>query len=100
VPVYRLFHPTLAKHLYTVNPMEWETAITRDRYIAEGVVGYLYADQVPGTVPLYRLYHFGVADHFYTNDPLEVDLAVAAGYVPEAIIGYVPAEEDPEVWPS
>ena len=41
-------------------------------YVSEGVAGYCYPKQVPGTVALRRYYRKGVVDHFYTTEVTEI----------------------------
>ncbi|KAJ9647322.1 hypothetical protein H2199_002309 [Coniosporium tulheliwenetii] len=38
-------------------------------YEREGITGYVYAAQQPGTVPIFRWYNPANGDHFYTADP-------------------------------
>ena len=69
-----------------------ETAISTGGYVGEGVAGYLYLDELPGTVPIVRMFHYGLADHFYTSRADEVQRAIAKGYVVEGVLGYVLAD--------
>jgi hypothetical protein len=56
-------------------------------YQSEGVAGYVFASQQPGTAPLYRMWNED--DHFYTTNEAERDDAAAYGYAYEGITGYV-----------
>ena len=38
-------------------------------YEREGITGYVYSSQQPGTIPIFRWYNPGNGDHFYTADP-------------------------------
>ena len=59
-------------------------------YNYEGIQGYIYTSQIPGTVPLYMLYNTKAGDHFYTISP---DGANPIGdWQPKGLIGYVYSE--------
>lgn len=65
-PFYRNYHSSSKGHLYTTDFFELSEA---QGWTYEGVEGYLYNYNAPGTVRLYRYYHSGVKDHFYTLNP-------------------------------
>lgn len=80
VPLYRLYNPSSADHLYSFSSTEGTPS-----YLYEEIACHIYAQssgQQPGTVQFYRL--FGGGDHFYTADPQEVSDAEKAGYTFEA----------------
>ena len=87
IPLYRSFHP-VGDHFYTADRQEWITASTSG-WKPEGIIGHIFATQVPDSIPLYRSWHLGIADHFYTTDKAEYDAAVSFGYSKEGIVGYV-----------
>ena len=76
-------------HFYTTNAGEIGTTTVSRRgkhgYVYEGVAGYCYKWQVPGTSPLYRFYG-GRNDHFYTKGPIPNEVA---RYTYEGIQCYV-----------
>ncbi len=91
-PFYRLnkIAGTKGDHFYTLSASERNTAITSHGYKYEGVAGYLFPDQKPGTVPFYRLWSPTAIDHFYTTSAEWRDRAAANdGYVFEGIAGYL-----------
>jgi hypothetical protein len=54
-------------HFYTLD-FRGELAPS-NRYQREGITGYVYSTQQPGTVPIFRWYNPKSGDHFYTADP-------------------------------
>jgi Repeat of unknown function (DUF5648) len=46
--------------------------ILLNEYKYEGVQGYIYPQQQPGTTALHRYYNTVNGDHFYTTDPNEI----------------------------
>jgi Repeat of unknown function (DUF5648)/Purple acid Phosphatase, N-terminal domain len=88
VPLYRLYLPTSADHLYTTNASERDSA-ARQGYKDEGTVGYIAQTQLPGTVPLYRMVNHTNNFHFYTSSDAEHQSVKQSGYQDEGIAGYV-----------
>ena len=96
IPLYRLWSLShFADHFYTINVNEY---IQRRDFISgaapynsqEGITGYVYQIQMPGTGPFYRLWSPGAMDHFYTMSAAERDSAIAVhGYVYQNISGYL-----------
>ena len=98
VPLYRYWKPQGSDHFYTTNANEIGTTVHgrvgRHGYRSEGIVGYCYPYQVPGTVPLYRYWKPHGVDHFYTTNINEIGTAVPGrlgrhGYVAEGVQCYV-----------
>ncbi len=56
------------------------------RFRSEGVAGYVFASQEPGTIPLYRWVNMRRGDHFYTTSTQEPDPRV---YRAEGVACYV-----------
>jgi Repeat of unknown function (DUF5648) len=52
---------------YTPSEVVLHFDVTRFR--SEGIAGYVFADEQPGTVPLYRWFHPRDGSHFYTIRP-------------------------------
>lgn len=78
LPVYRKF--ARGNHFYTTTPQEGEV----HGYVDEGILGFVYMTQQPGTVPVYR--KFGGGDHFYTTNLQE---GKDQGYQDEGVLGYI-----------
>jgi hypothetical protein len=68
-PVYRLFSPTMQKHLYTTDAYERDTLDATPSWIYEGVA--FYSNPSSSGAPVYRLYRSQNAEHFYTTDAWE-----------------------------
>ena len=90
VPLYRLVSRKTGEHFYTANPAEKDNAIKSDGFALEGIVGYIWSSQQPGTEPLYRLVGGPHNDHFYTTNPTEKDRAISQlHYRSEGVTGYI-----------
>jgi hypothetical protein len=85
-PLFRLNSPR-GQHLYTTSALERDQAVQTYHYTFEGITGYLYPGQVPGTLPLFRLSFEGI--HLYVTDKAQRDNAIAYGWTDEGITGYV-----------
>jgi hypothetical protein len=74
-PVWRLFSPITKEHLYTADPNEVSTLVTRGWTQEGGVFYYVYTglDTINGVtdVPMYRLYDIVNQQHLYTTDSNE-----------------------------
>lgn len=80
-------------HFYTISMNEVRFALEKCGYRDDGLAGYVFGIQTPGTVPLYRLLQPASGDHFYTLSEAERDNAIAAyGYQDEGIACFVYAE--------
>jgi hypothetical protein len=62
---------------YSQNDLILHFDLTRLR--GEGIVGYVFAEERPGTVPLYRWLHPGDRSHYYTIRPNAPDRPRAVG---------------------
>jgi hypothetical protein len=90
-PFYRLFNPSLNRHMYTDNYNEMNNLVTYSGWNYEGITGFVGNDQLSGTVPLYRTNNPSTGDHLFTTSWSEVTNATSnLGYVYEGIAGYVP----------
>ncbi|OAA58728.1 Glycoside hydrolase, family 25 [Cordyceps fumosorosea ARSEF 2679] len=90
VELWRAYSGSAGDHFYTTDYSEYNNAVTRLGYSAEGVAAKIYSYQVPNSIPLYRTWSPGASDHFYTTSAPERDNAVQhLGYVDEGITGYV-----------
>ena len=92
-PVYRLFSPITAEHLYTTDVNEWNVLAT-EGWIQEGVFFEEYnGPAVVGGVsdiPLYRLYDTTNRQHLWTTDLNEfTTLSQVPGWNSEGIAAYV-----------
>jgi len=95
VPVHRYWSPGASDHFYTANASEIGTTTPGQSgnhgYTHEGILGYISATHIPGTVPVYRYYREG--DHFYTAKAAEIGVTNNGetgnhGYKCEGILGY------------
>ena len=93
-PLYRYWQIGVSDHFYTTNELEIGTTTAgevKKKYQSEGIAGYCYTTEVPGTLPLYRYWSSKTHDHFYTTNPNEVDMTnlQTYGYIFEGIQCYV-----------
>ncbi len=77
------------QHFYTASKGEDAEMIRDYSWIDEGITGYIYTSQVPGTVPLYRIWNSTAGYHLYTNSSEEKDAFVTGGLTNEGITGYI-----------
>ena len=91
VPYYRLYDNQTHWHHWTTDPNEYYTLIQFPWWSAEGVDGYIFPTQAPGTIPLYRLLYPPVAGlHHWTIDAYEYGVLTSSyGWVGEGGSGYV-----------
>lgn len=68
VPLYRFYNTISGNHFYTASESEKSALINNPQwgYSYEGVMVYVYANQVNGTTNVYRFYSAATDDHFYT----------------------------------
>jgi len=92
VPLYALYHPSLANHHYTTNLKERDSLTAEHGWIDEGIACYVHETgrEYPfGVVPLFHLYDNAQGDHFFTTVGKEREGATAVGYVEAGIACYV-----------
>ncbi|RKH20653.1 hypothetical protein D7X74_03480 [Corallococcus sp. CA047B] len=94
VALYQLYKGAPQReHFYTTNSADVATLVASYGYVSSGILGYIYNEQVPGTVPLHRLTRFdgvtGDLVHRYTVSSSLVTTLTSQGYVNEGITGYV-----------
>jgi hypothetical protein len=84
-------------HFYTTNGGEIGVVTPgmsgKYGYVCEGILGYISATSIPGTIPVYRYWKEAAHDHFYTTNAQEIGTVVSGhtgnhGYVCEGILGY------------
>jgi hypothetical protein len=63
-------------HYYTTDKQEGDNGVASGAYKDEGIAGYLYTNQAPGTVPFHHYYQPCYNWHFYTTDKQEGDNAI------------------------
>jgi hypothetical protein len=77
------------EHFYTHDTAEWQF-VEQNGYVYEGIEGYLFLQQKPGTTPLYRFTKFNGATsdlvHFYGINFYDWR---ASGMTYEGVVGYV-----------
>ena len=91
-PLYRFYQAASDFHFYTADPVERANVSKMAGWKEYQQMGFVYREQVPGTVPLYRLAksEFGGSNHFYTIDKKEADNASQnLGWTFEGIACYV-----------
>jgi hypothetical protein len=104
VPLHHLYHFSSADSFYTANEYEKDIFQSMD-YIYLDVEGYVFSEQVVGTVPLYRMWNKEEEDHFYTISEDEKDSLQDAyekdgkGWKYEKVEGYVYSEKVPGTVP-
>lgn len=88
-PVYRLYSPTMQKHLYTTDVYERNTLDATSSWDYEGVA--FYASSSATSTPVYRLYRSQNAEHFYTQDAYERSELIRQGvFKDEGVAWYQP----------
>lgn len=94
VPIYRLYKSSTKNSYYTTSWDEVQDMQKKgynyDNFKTSYIQGYIYKNEMPGTVPLYRLYKGSVRNTFYTTSSAEVKYMQNMGYAldPEKI-GYI-----------
>lgn len=76
VPIYRLYSPTMRKHLYTADENEKNVLSGTSSWRYEGIAFYAGANNAS---PVYRLYRSQNAAHLYTTDANERNTLVNSG---------------------
>ncbi|HFU3999962.1 TPA: hypothetical protein ACGO3D_000042 [Streptococcus suis] len=77
--VYRLYHPILMVHLYTIDMNEKEV-LSHNGWRYEGEA---WSTSTGAGNPVYRLYHPELRFHFYTKDSHEYEVLGTRGWVQE-----------------
>lgn len=75
-PIYRLYSPTMKKHLYTADANEKNVLSGTSSWTYEGIAFYAGANE---SAPVYRLYRSQNAAHLYTTDVNERNVLVSSG---------------------
>ena len=70
VPIYRLYNPSIGKHLYTTDANEKKVLYEQHGWGYEGIGWYAPKKGKP----VYRLYNPGLKNHLYTTDTNEVNI--------------------------
>jgi uncharacterized protein YkwD len=84
-PIYRYYSGAAGGfHYYSMERNDW--GYVQGGLCFEGIEGYAYSNQVPGTVPLYHFYNPGNYDHFYGRNYSE---GINAGYQYQGVEAYV-----------
>ncbi|KAJ7831189.1 hypothetical protein B0H14DRAFT_1184804 [Mycena olivaceomarginata] len=90
VPFYTLRSTTHSAYFFTANETERTQALANG-YTNWNTAGYIYPEQICGSVPLYRLHLVATnSDYMYTTSTAERDDAIFnKGFTYEGIAGYV-----------
>lgn len=89
-PLYRYYSAARTDHMYQMTPLS--SADIAAGYCYEGYVGYVYPNQVPGSVPLHRYYNNrsgNDASHYYVLNRNDSGLTTCCAYSYEGVAGYV-----------
>lgn len=86
--------PPQVEHIYlTDNYPDELSYVLANGYVAEGIEGYLYTQQVPGSIALYRLGKFnantGDLVHIYATSISEANNLIAQGWTYDHVAGYM-----------
>lgn len=88
-PVYRLYSPTMQKHLYTTDSYEKDVLGATSSWDYEGIAWF--APQGQTQKPVYRLYASYNAHHFFTTDAYERQQLIQSGvFKDEGVAWYQP----------
>jgi hypothetical protein len=86
VPLYRIYLQKGQQHFWTIDRGEYLWLIQfRGTYLGEGVDGFVFPTQIPGTVRQYRVLHPLAYPpiHHWTTDQNEFDWLKKVGWIPE-----------------
>ncbi len=90
VELDRWYQPATGHHCYSTNvdgdPLDDDQAhpFSQDPWNFEGIAGFLYTSQIPGTVPFYRFLNSYVPIHAYSTAS-----SLGAGWTLQCLEGYV-----------
>jgi Repeat of unknown function (DUF5648) len=88
-PLFRLYSPSLQRHLYTTDENEYNVLSTLG-WSKEGIVGNLSSTNNVFSQAFYRLYNPTIQRHLWTTDSNEVTyLTTVAGWNSDGVIGYL-----------
>jgi len=89
VALYRYYNSASGNYFYTTDENELTDPVKGDPlWQFDWLQGYVYTQQVPGTVPLYHYYNAQTGQHFYTTDFNELGNG-SAGYTLDYVLAYV-----------
>lgn len=90
LPLYalQLITGTDYDRVYTTS-MEELASLVAEGYSFVWVEGYVYGEQVCGSVPLYRVYNAEDTYRLYTTSEEEYEVSVASGMQDQGVTGYV-----------
>ncbi|WP_152566141.1 MULTISPECIES: hypothetical protein [Lysobacter] len=83
-------------HIYLTDQFPEEISyVLNNGFVYEGIEGYIYTQQVPGSLPVHRLnYNYGNGDlmHKYVTSEAERQALVQQGWGYDRVQGYVPSQ--------
>lgn len=99
IPIYILWNGKTEDHIATTDIEDLK--LNSQGWNYEGIIGYIYNIQQPGTIPLYRYYNDKgkLKDHYWTTDESFKRLAPIHGYHYEMILGYIYKTQQPDTVP-
>ncbi|HFU4001305.1 TPA: trypsin-like peptidase domain-containing protein [Streptococcus suis] len=83
IATYRLYHPTIKRHIYTLSISE-RNNLTQSGWNYEGIAWHTNSIGAP----VYRLYHTGLKKHLYTDDVNETTILSTRGWRNEGLAWY------------
>lgn len=87
VPIYRLSNSALLDWAFLVSTNG--AVPSASGYSVDGIVAYVYATQICGSIPLYSVFSASLGDHWYTTNINGRNRMIQLGYVDAGIQGYV-----------
>ena len=89
-------------HFYTISSADANLVLSSG-WVDEGIEGYLWNIQVPGTVPVYRLnkgnHSTGDQVHYFATSSSDLQQKLSQGYNNDGVAGYIYTQVSPNLAP-
>ncbi|MFY0567481.1 hypothetical protein ACN28E_27160 [Archangium lansingense] len=89
-------------HFYTISSDEANLVLSWG-WVDEGIEGYLWNSQVPGTVPVYRLNKWNPSTddqvHYFATSSGDIQQKLSQGYSNDGVAGYIYTQVTPNLAP-